>query len=145
MQQLRYRQLIAHLGFAMDPELGESAVIDFTVEIFQALDFVRRGRLACRRMGLRLSICGEDRHAKLDVCLMDRSQKNDFVLVVQAVKMSEHGLPINAPAQLVAMAVAAFNENNVQREVIGQPPLTEKVRHFKCLLTLFFSVRDCSF
>jgi hypothetical protein len=43
MQQNRYRQLIAHLGLAMDPELGKYAVIDFTVELFQALDFVRRG------------------------------------------------------------------------------------------------------
>jgi hypothetical protein len=93
MQQTRYRQLIAHLGLAMDPELGESAVIDFTVEIFQALDFVRRGRLACRRMGLRLIICGEDRHAKIDVCLMDRSQKNDMFLSSRRSRGRSTGRP----------------------------------------------------
>ena len=117
MQQNRYHQLIAHLGLAMDPELGKSAVIDFTVELFQALDFVRRGRLACRRMDLPLIICDEDGHAELDVCLMDFSQKKDYVLVVKAVKRSEHGVPINAPAQLVALTIAAFNE----KELLDNP------------------------
>jgi len=51
--------------------------------------------------------------------------------------MLVHGKTSRAQAQLVVEAVAAFNENNVQREADGPPPLAEKVGHFVSFLTLF--------
>jgi len=135
MQQDHHAQLIAYLDLAMIPEMGEAAMIDFIIDLFKALKYVCRDRLAHTRMDLPLLICGENRHAKTNVCLLDYSQ-NEILLVVQADKILEHG-PIESPAQLIAEAVAAFNKNNAQREVAGHPPLAEKVSYFVSLLTLF--------
>ena len=89
-------------------------------------------------MDLQLLICGENRHAKTDVCIVDHSQNNfDILLLVQKDKRLTYNEPINAGAQLVAEALAAFNENNTQRKAAGCPPLAEKVSHFISLLTFF--------
>jgi hypothetical protein len=128
MQQERHMDLMAHLELAMDPQCGNGAVIDFAVELLKALGYARRDQLVRRRVDLPLLICGEDRHAKAGVCIANHSQ-NDVLLLVQAEKRLEHGEPINARAQLVAEAVAAFNKINMEREAIGQPPLVEKVSH----------------
>ncbi|KAF8500974.1 hypothetical protein F5888DRAFT_1793353 [Russula emetica] len=85
-------ELMAHLELAMDPN-GR----------FKALGHARREQLVRRRVDLPLLICGEDRHAKAGVCIINHSQ-NDILL------------PINARAQLVAEAVAAFNKNNIFSE-----------------------------
>jgi hypothetical protein len=135
IKQDRCTELIAYIELAMIPEMGEAAMIDFTVNLFKAVKYVRRNRLSRTRMDLPLLICGENRHAKTNVCLLDYPQ-NEILLVVQADKDLEHG-PIDSPAQLIAEAVAAFNKNNAQREVAGHPPLAEKVSHSVSLLTLF--------
>jgi hypothetical protein len=136
MQQDRHAELITYLDLAMMPEKGETAVDDFAVELFRTLGYVRRERVARTRMDLPLLICGESRHAKTDVCIIDRSQ-NDILLLVQGDKRLEHGEPVNARARLVAEAIGAFNENNAQREAAGLAPLVEKMSHFASLLTLF--------
>ena len=128
MQQDRNAELIGLLDLAMIPDKGETAVDDFAVELFKVLGYVRRQRLARTRVDLPLLICGEERHAKTDVCIVDRSQ-ND-ILLVQEDKRLQQLEPVNARAQLVAGAVAAFNENNAQREAMGLPPLVSKVNHF---------------
>ena len=134
MQQDRHAELITLLDLAMI-ENGETAVDDFTVELFKVLGYVRRERVARTRADLPLFICGEIKHAKTDVCIIDRSQ-NEILLLVQEDKR-EHWEPVNARAQLVAEAVAAFNENNANREAAGLPPMAEKVSHFVSLLTFF--------
>ena len=101
----------------------------FAVELFKVLGYVRRQRLARTRVDLPLLICGKERHAKTDVCIVDRSQ-NDILLLVQENKRLQQLEPVNARAQLVAGAVAAFNENNAQREAMALPPLVSKVSHF---------------
>ncbi|KAI0306081.1 hypothetical protein B0F90DRAFT_1695882 [Multifurca ochricompacta] len=126
MQQDRNAELIGLLDLAMIPDKGETAVDDFAVELFKVLGYVRRLRLARTRVDLPLLICGEERHAKTDVCIVDRSQ-NDILLLVQKDKRLQQLEPVNARAQLVAEAVAAFNENNAQRESMGLPPLVSKV------------------
>jgi hypothetical protein len=138
MQQDRHAELITYLDLALIPEKGETAVDDFAVELFKVLGYVRRERVARTRVDLRFFICGENRHVKTDVCIVDRSQ-NDILLIVQEDKRLELGEPVNARAQLVAEAVAAFNENNAQREAIGLPTMAEKVSHIVnlFLLTLF--------
>ncbi|KAK0443571.1 hypothetical protein EV421DRAFT_1890776 [Armillaria borealis] len=125
MVQDRNAELIGLLDLAMLPKSGESAVDDFAVELFKVLGYVRRDRLARTRTDLPLLICGEYRHAKTDVCLIDRSQ-NDILLLVQEDKRIDGKLP-QAEAQLVAEAVAAFSQNNQSRRDIGLPPLDEKI------------------
>ena len=124
MQQDRNAELIGLLDLAMIPDKGETAV-----ELFKVLGYVRRQRLARTRVDLPLLICGKERHAKTDVCIVDRSQ-NDILLLVHEDKRLQQLEPVNARAQLVAEAVAAFNENNAQREAMGLPPLVSKVSHF---------------
>ncbi|KAK0468691.1 hypothetical protein IW261DRAFT_1553811 [Armillaria novae-zelandiae] len=119
MQQDLHAELITYLDLAMIPEQGETAVDGFAVELFKILGYARRERVARTRVDLPLLICGENRHAKTDVCIVDSSQ-NDILLLVQEDKS-------NARAQLVTGAVAAFNENNAQRDALGLPPLPEKV------------------
>ncbi len=136
MQQDRHTELITYLDLAMIPEKGETAVDDFTVELFKSLGYVHRERVARTRADLPLLICGENRHAKTDVCIVDRTQ-NDILLVVQKDKRLELVDPVNARAQLVAEAVAAFNENNAQRESVGLPPLTKRASRFVSLRSLF--------
>ncbi|KAK0479273.1 hypothetical protein IW261DRAFT_1336874 [Armillaria novae-zelandiae] len=41
--------------------------------------------------------------------------------------MRRHFVSVSTCTQLVVGAVAAFNENNMQRDVLGLPPLPEKV------------------
>lgn len=139
MQQDSHAELITYLDFAMITEKGETAVGDFVVELFKTWGYVHRERVARTRVDLSLLICGENRYAKADVCIVDRSQ-NDILLLVQVDKRLEHGEPVNARAQLVAAAAAAFNEKNAQREVVGLPPVEETVSCFANLLTLFCEI-----
>lgn len=129
MQQNRFVQLITYLDLVMTPNmdaaLDGTAVDDFVVELFKILGYVHRQRVARTQVDLPLLICGEDRHATTNVCIVDRSQ-NDMLPLVQEDRL-EYGEPVDAQAQLVAEAVGAFNENNAQRESIGLPPWEEKV------------------
>ncbi|KAF9440731.1 hypothetical protein P691DRAFT_780015 [Macrolepiota fuliginosa MF-IS2] len=126
MQQDNHAELVNLLDLAMIPSKGETAVDDFVVELFKYLGYVRRNRVARTRVDIPLNICGEVRHAKTDVCLIDRMQ-NDIILLVQEDKRLEDTEPTNARAQLVAEAVTAFTENNINRDALGLPPLAEKV------------------
>ena len=144
MQQDCHMRLINYLDRAMIPERGESAVIDFSAELLIVLRYAYRHRLAHKRVDLPLFICGEHRHAKATFCIINCSQRNDDIfLLVQAVKRSEHGepvtMPVNASVHLVAKAVAAFNENNAQREANELPPFPGKVSHFCDFVLLAFS------
>ncbi|KAK0235430.1 hypothetical protein EDD85DRAFT_887982 [Armillaria nabsnona] len=93
----------------------EGAVVDFAVELFRVLGYVKRDRLARTRVDLPLLICGEYCHTSTDVCLVDCS-RNDILLVQE-----------DNEAQLVAEAVAAFAQNNQSRGDVGMPPLDEKI------------------
>jgi hypothetical protein len=71
MRQDHNAELIGLLDLAMIPDKGETAVDDFAVELFKVLGYVRRQRLARTRVNFPLLICGEERHAKTDVCIVD--------------------------------------------------------------------------
>jgi hypothetical protein len=129
MQQDYLAELITLLDMAMIPKKGQTAVIDFVVLLFKVLGYHHRRRLARRRVDIPLFICGERRHAKTNVCIVD--QNNTILLLVQRGKSLENVEPINAGAQLVAEAVAAFSKNNCQRDAAGLPPVVEKVSRFR--------------
>jgi hypothetical protein len=92
MQQDRHAELITLLNLAVIPEEGETAVDDFAVELFKVLGYVRRERVARTRADLPSFICGEIRQAKIDVCIVNRSQ-NDILLLVQEDKRLENSEP----------------------------------------------------
>ncbi|TEB21358.1 hypothetical protein FA13DRAFT_1741998 [Coprinellus micaceus] len=101
----------------------ESAVNDFAVALFRACGYTGRGRVVRTRKDIPLLICGENRHAKTDVCILDDSE---ILLLVQEDKC--HLDDSDPEPQLIAEAIAAFASNNRMRErTLGQPPLQSKV------------------
>lgn len=86
-----------------------------------------------RGENLPLLICGEKKRAWANVRLIDDTP-GDILLIVQVNNELED---VDRHAQLIAEAVAAFNESNVQRELVGHPPLEGKVNRFVNSLTSF--------
>ncbi|KIL57869.1 hypothetical protein M378DRAFT_188366 [Amanita muscaria Koide BX008] len=63
--------LLRTLDLAMAPSPSrESAVDDFAVDLFRALGYTRRGRVARTRKYIPFFICGEQRRAKTDVSIV---------------------------------------------------------------------------
>ena len=58
----------------------ESAVKDFAVHLLTVLGYVPRTRMACTRMDIPLTICGQDCSAQPDVCIVDAG---DVLLLIQ--------------------------------------------------------------
>ena len=75
MKQDHHAKLITYVDRVTIHDKGEAAVPDFVVELFDLLGYERRERLACKRVNLLLLICGEDRHVKINVCLINSSQR----------------------------------------------------------------------
>ncbi|KAF5343217.1 hypothetical protein D9758_013425 [Tetrapyrgos nigripes] len=123
-------ELITLLHLAMTHRSGECAVNDFAVQLFRTMGYVHRERVARTRKDLALQICGELRHAKTDVCIVDRNI-NDIILLVQEDRRVEDGENPIAEAQLVALAIAAFadSEKNRNREARGLEPLLKRSFH----------------
>ena len=108
----------------MDPvPAEESAVDDFAVYLLTLLGYVPRSRMTRTRSDIPLIICGEQCHAKTDVCIVDA---DDILLLVQEDK--RHKERKDPEAQLVAEALAAFQTNNTRRtRLLGQAPIASKV------------------
>ncbi|KAF9448588.1 hypothetical protein P691DRAFT_35701 [Macrolepiota fuliginosa MF-IS2] len=109
-------RLLRNLGLAMAPVTAEeSAVDDFAVVLLRALGYEPRGKTLRTRKNLPFVICGENRRAQTDVCLID---EQEIVLLIQ----EGHGQ--DPEPQLVAGAIAAFTVNNrVRVRTLGLPPL----------------------
>ncbi|KAK7462405.1 hypothetical protein VKT23_008004 [Stygiomarasmius scandens] len=121
-------ELIHLLHLAMDHLAGERAAADFGVELFRVLGYVHRTRVARTWKDLVLLVCGEQQCSIIDVCLVDRSQSDAILLLLQEDKSAEtEGSSLNPEAQLIAKALAAFEENNKNREANGLQPLVETV------------------
>ncbi|KAJ3556296.1 hypothetical protein NP233_g12012 [Leucocoprinus birnbaumii] len=107
------------------PPGGESAVNDLAVQLFKILGYTGRavGRVARTREDDLFWVCGEQRHAKTDVCIMDDS---DIFLLVQADKRHLDGS--DPEPQLIAEAITAFFKNNDTRvRALCLPPLLNNV------------------
>ncbi|KZT12262.1 uncharacterized protein LAESUDRAFT_809075 [Laetiporus sulphureus 93-53] len=116
--------LLRTLDLATTSPAGEeSAVDDFAVNLFRMLGYAGRGRVALTRKAISLFICGEDRHVKTDVCILNNL---DILLLVQEDKRYLDGS--DPETQLIAEAIAAFRANNDTRvRALGQAPLERKV------------------
>ncbi|KAF8343594.1 hypothetical protein F5887DRAFT_1283444 [Amanita rubescens] len=117
-------ELLHMMDLAMSPAPEEeSAVDDFAVLLLRALGYTTRGRVLRTRKDIPLIICGEARHAKTDVCIIDQ---NEILLLVQEDK--QHLDSSDPEPQLIAEAIAAFAANNQTRQrTLNQPPLDSKV------------------
>ncbi|KAF8321941.1 uncharacterized protein EI90DRAFT_2937936 [Cantharellus anzutake] len=123
-------RLIDLLDVAMLPparESEESAVDDFMVELFRLLGYVGRRRYARTRKDLFLPICGEIRHAKTDVCIVDRLRNHILLLVQEDKRHGEHSSFADTEARLIVEGIAAFVYNNEARRASGLPELQEKI------------------
>lgn len=116
--------LLRTMDLAMSPAPAEeSAVDDFAVLLLRALGYTPRGRVVRTRKDIPLIICGEARHAKTDVCIIDQ---NVILLLVQEDK--RHLDSSDPEPQLISKAIAAFAANNQTRQrTLNQPPLNSKV------------------
>jgi hypothetical protein len=104
--------LIKRLDLAMKILEGEeSAVDDFAAELLRVMGYEKDETVVRTRKSIRLHMCGEIVFAKTDVCLMDAS--SEILLLVQEDKT--HINPSDPEAQLMAEAIAAFQENNTKR------------------------------
>ncbi|KAI0708812.1 hypothetical protein C8T65DRAFT_206141 [Cerioporus squamosus] len=107
--------LLRTMKLAMATAPGqESAVTDFVVALFRVIRYTGRhaGRIARTRKDLRFWVCGKERHAKTDVCVLDEAP--DIRLVVREDK--RHLLDRSDPEpQLIAQAIAAFHRNYMTR------------------------------
>ncbi|KZT66101.1 hypothetical protein DAEQUDRAFT_696054, partial [Daedalea quercina L-15889] len=118
--------LLRTMDLAMAVAPGEeSAVDDFAVQLFRILRYTGRavGKVARTRKDLAFWVCGQQRHARTDVCIMDAS---NIILVVQEDKRHLDGS--DPEPQLIAEAIAAFYNNNEMRvRELGLPALQSKV------------------
>ena len=118
--ELNYK-FVRYMDLAMSPvPAEESAVVDFAVCLLTLLGYVPRTRMTRTRMDIPLTICGEQCHAKTDVCVVD---EDDFLLLVQEDNEQKDPEP-----QLIAETIAAFQANNTRRmRVLGQDVIDAKV------------------
>ncbi|KAH9174227.1 hypothetical protein EDB89DRAFT_1849268 [Lactarius sanguifluus] len=90
---------------------GESHAIDFTVELFRQLGYMKHSRIAHTQKRIPFLILSEWRDAKTDICLLNYP-KHDILLLVLEEKHEPEGPWIDATAKLIAGAIAAFDYNN---------------------------------
>lgn len=111
-------KFVRYMDLAMDPAPGdESAVVDFAVYLLTLLGYVPRMMLTRTRADIPLTICGEQCHAKTDVCVVDKDE--NILLLVQEDK--RHKYRKDPEPQLVAQAIAAFQTINTRRtHILGQ-------------------------
>jgi hypothetical protein len=116
---LRYADMAEHSAPGED-----SAVVDFAAQLLTLLGYVApRTRIVLKRADIPLSICGQNRCAKADVCIVDSD--DSFLLLLQADK--QHKKPKDPQPQLIAGAIAAFQRNNDRREILNEDPIIHKV------------------
>ncbi|KAG6375279.1 hypothetical protein JVT61DRAFT_3500 [Boletus reticuloceps] len=110
------------------PFSGESAVVDFAVELFEVLGYANKHRVVKTWVDLPFVSCGEIRNARSDVCLVDREHGyEDILLVVQEDKRFIGVQDVDPEAQLIVQAIAAFSINNKQRLSAGKDPINAMV------------------
>ncbi|EPQ56934.1 hypothetical protein GLOTRDRAFT_37590 [Gloeophyllum trabeum ATCC 11539] len=125
--------LLRTMDLAMAAPYGEeSAVDDFAVQLFKMLGYTGRalGRVARTRKDIAFWVCGQERHVKTDVCIMDDSEiLDDFPHPLLLVQEDKRHLDQSDPEpQLVAEAIAALYHNNrIRVQALGVPALESRV------------------
>ncbi|KAG2042597.1 hypothetical protein BDR03DRAFT_943763 [Suillus americanus] len=109
------------MEFAMSPASAEEfAVDDFTVLLLRALGYTKRKRVPRTRKVISFVVCAEDRHAKMDVCIIDET---GILLLVMQEDKCHMDSSYDPEPQFIAEAIAAFAANNQTRQqTLGQRP-----------------------
>ncbi|KAI5984686.1 hypothetical protein EDD15DRAFT_1724101 [Pisolithus albus] len=110
-----------YMDFAANPVPDEeSSVVDFVRQLLHTMGYAMRAarRDLRRRKTIPFFICGEWKDAKADVCIMDGYE---VLLVVQEDK--RHMQVADPNAQLIAAAIAAVQNNNRMRSMVGSDVL----------------------
>ncbi|KAK0218822.1 hypothetical protein IW262DRAFT_1317667 [Armillaria fumosa] len=116
--------LLKRLDLAADVVEGEeSAVNDFVAELLRILGYERQDTVVRTRKNIRFLMCGEYVHATTDACLLDAESL--VLLLVQEDK--SHINPMDPESQLIAEAIAAFQENNKRRTRLFLEPLPVQI------------------
>lgn len=119
--------LLGTTDLAMTTPHGQaSAVADFVVQLFRVLGYTGRavGRVARTGNDLSFWVCGEERRAKTDACIVDAS--GNIVLLVQEDK--QHLGDTDPEPKLIASAIAALSiKNKTRQRVLGMEIRQDKV------------------
>ncbi|KAF9555696.1 hypothetical protein CPC08DRAFT_711806 [Agrocybe pediades] len=109
MKQVENNELVNLMDMAMVRNgSGESAVVDFVVQLLRCIGYDCRHRVARRRVDLPFLVCGELRSTRMDVSLVNivNGVQGDILLLVQEDKQQLEGAPPrDARSQLVVNAV----------------------------------------
>lgn len=113
---------------AMRGSSGDSAVLDFVNQLFHVVNYARRHRVGRSRRNLDLVVYGELTSTRIDFSLYSSVQKETFLIVQVDIYHEGREVLQDSQARVVASALAAFTENNANRERMGLPQLEHKVR-----------------
>ena len=101
----------------------ESLIDEFSRETLNLLGYAERGLALYTRFNIPLTICGANKSAQTDVCLING--RTMILLVLQEDK-TENSLTDPEP-QVIAEAIAAYQYNNYKRGRLGLAPLDDMV------------------
>lgn len=101
----------------------ESAVDDFAAHLLSMLDYDSPGRHIRQHKDIPFFICGTASHTKTDVCVVDET-RNTILLVQEDNGYLE---TVDPEAQLIAVAIATFQEHNRRLREAGMPTLPKRV------------------
>jgi hypothetical protein len=111
------------MNLAMNPVPGQESAVDFVMCLLHVMGYATRAnrRDLRSRKDIPYLICGEWRHARTDVCVMDT---DEILCLVQEDK--HHLEPGDPHPQLIAEAIAAVQSNNLMRPNLGSNQLDFK-------------------
>ncbi len=119
------KALFKGLDLVRGMDKGEvSPVADFAAELLRAMGYETEHTSVHTRKTFRLFMCGKDVDAMADVCLVDDT--TGVLLVVEEDKWYLR-LTEGPEVQVIAEAIAAFQENNIERVSKSLEPLKEVV------------------
>jgi len=110
-----------HLEDAMATPAEESAVDDFARRLLSLLGYDDPDRIICLQKNIPLFMCGGHTNANTDVCVIDENLR---ILLVQEDRKYLDAL--DPEPQLIAEAIAAFQQNNSLESPGLQPPIQAK-------------------
>jgi hypothetical protein len=115
-------KLLEYLDMASRALRGqESMVDDFAFKLLERTGFDKGSRLLRTRHNIPFIVSGEYRNAQTDVCIVSR-RKHLLLLVQEDKRMTSAKDP---EPQVIAEAIAAFQENNKIRKDYGLDPFNE--------------------
>lgn len=106
---------------AVNVTTRESKVDDFAHFALTVCGFKKHDSLIHERHWISLWICGEEKSAEANVCMVDPDTK-----MIQVIKENKAARNIQSPEpQVIAEAISAFQHNNHIRQSMGLPALVQ--------------------